>query len=192
MTNSTFFQKLKELWNRLISAVVSNFRRVSSTALETGTKSEATPANVSLKPKWLLIAEGEIGVKEVYGGEHNPRILEYGRAVTDSYSEDEIPWCAYFVNWVLLMSDIQGTGSGLARSFLDWGYHLKDPRIGCVCVFRRGSSTWQGHVGFYAGGDDTYVYLLGGNQSNEVSISKYRKSKLLGYRWPTRPNAEEA
>jgi hypothetical protein len=73
-----------------------------------------------------------------------------------------------------------------ARSWLAWGRKLDKPTVGCVVVFWRGKRDgWQGHVGFYAGraknGD---ILVLGGNQSDAVSIRPYPMERLLGYRWP--------
>ena len=52
---------------------------------------------------------------------------------------------------------------------------------GAVLVFSRGSG---GHVGFAMGHDDTHFYVLGGNQSDAVTIARIAKSRLLGARWP--------
>jgi len=53
-------------------------------------------------------------------------------------------------------------------------------------VFPRGNQGWQGHVGFYlrtieVNGTE-YYYILGGNQSNKVSIELFRANKSLGIR----------
>jgi hypothetical protein len=48
-------------------------------------------------------------------------------------------------------------------------------------VFERGSS---GHVGFAIGEDDANFFVLGGNQSDAVTIARIAKSRLLGARWP--------
>jgi len=55
-------------------------------------------------------------------------------------------------------------------------------------VFWRGTkSGWQGHVGFYAGEDATHYHVLGGNQSDSISITRIRKTRLRdgGIRWPS-------
>jgi len=102
-------------------------------------------------------------------------------------------WCAAFVNAVLNETDIDGSETVseyplTARSFLDWGYEVSkdDVQPGDIVVFPRGNQGWQGHVGFYLrtiklNGVD-YYYILGGNQSNKVSISRYRASRALGIR----------
>lgn len=55
------------------------------------------------------------------------------------------------------------------------------PITGAVLIFERGSG---GHVGFAVGQDDTHFYVLGGNQSDAVTIARIAKSRLLGARWP--------
>lgn len=55
------------------------------------------------------------------------------------------------------------------------------PIPGAVLIFERGSG---GHVGFAIGQDDTHFHVLGGNQSDAVTIARIAKSRLLGARWP--------
>tara|TARA_R110002126_G_scaffold44153_2_gene126133 strand:+ start:545 stop:1216 length:672 start_codon:yes stop_codon:yes gene_type:complete len=50
------------------------------------------------------------------------------------------------------------------------------PITGAVLVFERGSG---GHVGFAIGQDDTNFYVLGGNQSDAVTVARIAKSLLL-------------
>lgn len=133
---------------------------------------------------WCEIAAKELGIEEVPGTESNPRIIEYHKATTLKATSDEISWCASFVGWALQSAGIQPTHSAAARSYLNWGKELKEPKFGCVTVLKRGNSSWQGHVGFYVGGDSFHVKLLGGNQSDKVSIANFKKSDVLGYRWP--------
>ena len=89
------------------------------------------------------------------------------------------------MNWVFAELNMRGTGSALARSWLDWGQPLSQPRYGCVAVLTRGTSDgWQGHVGFFLRADAQYIYLLGGNQLEAVCENTYPIESLLGYRWP--------
>ena len=101
-------------------------------------------------------------------------------------------WCAAFVNAVLEESQIPTTDAHAypltARAILDWGQKIskQDIKPGDIVVFPRGNSSWQGHVGFYLktleiNGVEYYM-ILGGNQSNKVSIVPYRASKALGIR----------
>ena len=91
-------------------------------------------------------------------------------------------WCSSFVNWCVTRAGLVGAISKAARSWLDWG-EACEPQYGCICVLWRGApSGWQGHVGILVGEDHSNVYLLGGNQSNRVRVSRYPKSQVLGYR----------
>lgn len=136
------------------------------------------------EPLWLSAARGEIGVKEIPGVRAQSRILEYFRASGHGkIISDETAWCAAFVNWALLRAGIRGTMALNARSFLGWG-KASEARLGAVCVFSRGNSPWLGHVGFYVGETDSHLRILGGNQSDGVTIANYPKSRLIGVRWP--------
>ena len=138
-------------------------------------------------PDWMQYAEGEIGVTETPGASHTQRILEYHQETSLGASDDETPWCASFANWVLKQAGIAGTNSAAARSFMQWGKEISEPQYGCIVVLKRGTQSWQGHVGFYVGEeDDGTLWILGGNQSNQVSVSKYQKSQVIGYRMPKR------
>ena len=93
-------------------------------------------------------------------------------------------WCAAFVNAVLYVNNIQGTGAVDARSFLQWGMDTRHPQQGDIVVLWRGSpSSWKGHVGFFKGVDAAgNVLILGGNQSDRVSIEAFSPSRVLSYR----------
>ena len=131
---------------------------------------------------WLDIAKAEIGVKEIPGKKHNERILEYHKATSLESTEDEVPWCSAFVSWCLEKAQVPSTRNAWARSYLAWGRKIETPVEGCIVVFSRGSAS--GHVAFYLGESDSQIKVLGGNQSNQVSIEYYPKSRLLGYRLP--------
>ena len=140
--------------------------------------------NEEQMPKWLEIARKELGQAEIKGSKHNPRIIDYHFATSLKATEDEVPWCSSFANWCMKQAMIKGTGSAAARSWLEWGHKVEKPVPGTICIFRRGSDPKSGHVGFYVGEDDHTISLLGGNQGDRVSVAKYKKSELLGYRWP--------
>ena len=135
-------------------------------------------------PTWFDVAKKEIGVKEKRGGE-NPRIIEYHSTTTLSADEDEVSWCSSFVNWCFKQVNIKGTNNAAARSWLNWGTELKEPKQGCVVIYWRvAPDSWQGHVGFVDRVEAGKVYTLGGNQGDAVSIKSFPKSQVLGYRWP--------
>ena len=144
------------------------------------------------EPAWMAEARALVGLKEIVGSKHEPRIVQFFADAGHPWvKDDETAWCAAFVNAMLKRAGIDGTGSLAARSFLQWGEKLDKPRVGCIAVFWRGSkNSWQGHVGFYVGEEGSNILVLGGNQGNAVSIAKYPKSRLLGYRWPVEKKPE--
>ncbi len=141
---------------------------------------------LSSDPEWLKLAWADHGQKEIKGSRDNPLVVQYFKDVGHGWvKDDETAWCAAFVGSCLARAGLPHTGSLAARSYLQWGSKTTRPKRGDIVVFKRGNSSWQGHVAFYLGSDSKYVYVLGGNQSNMVKVSRYAKSKLLGYRAPT-------
>lgn len=100
-----------------------------------------------------------------------------------NYKAYGFPWCAAFLNDIFTECGVKGTGSNMARSFLDIGEHISEPRPGDIMVFWRveKDSPW-GHAGLYVYEDADQYYILGGNQDNRVKIKPYLKSTLLGVR----------
>lgn len=138
----------------------------------------------TLIQKAFEVAKTQIGVKEISGSKDNPQIIEYLKSC--NYSDeitlhDEIPWCSAFVTWCLQQAGGKGTRSLAARSYLGWGKASKGVP-GDVVVLRRGTSSWQGHTGFLVEKGTLYIKVLGGNQANAVSIKKYPRVMVLGYR----------
>lgn len=147
------------------------------------------------KPIWLEHALKDEGVHEVRGGE-TPRIIEMHSHCSLHAKEDEIPWCAAAVNCWLEECGIPGTKSAAARSFLQWGIELPEPKEGCIVVIQQrkaGQDTATGstsgyHVGLWIGQDAERVWIFGGNQSDSVKKSGFGLNgyRVCGYRWPER------
>ena len=150
-------------------------------------------------PSWLQIAEGELGVKEVPGKGHHPRILEYHDSTNlhaRAAGKDETPWCSSFCNWAIEQAGYVGTDSARARSWLRWGLEVAHPTVGAVCVIKRrgkGPDSATGsrggwHVGFVGQGMETrgFIRLLSGNARDQVKYSNYPLEKYIikGYRMP--------
>ncbi len=162
-------------------------------------------------PPWYEIALEELAarVAEQGSGDH-PRILEYLSTCTDledgEAERDSTPWCSAFVNWCLIRSGIEGTNSGWARSWADWGESIDPPRPGAVAVWARGRTSAEappvtGHVAFLVEDLGDSLLVLGGNQCDSVCLKVYPKRgyltdtvtsavpvrelyELLGCRWP--------
>lgn len=123
---------------------------------------------------------------EVPGGHSNPRIQETYKCVDDvghaELDDSEVPWCSCFANWAIQKAGGRGTRSAAARSWLRWGKHLDKPEVGCIVVFERGNNGWSGHVAFVVSFDHDSIECLGGNQGNDLRVTTYLRSKVLGYR----------
>jgi uncharacterized protein (TIGR02594 family) len=131
----------------------------------------------------LEIALTQYGQKEIAGEKDNTVIVKYAKDIgMDWVKHDETAWCAIFVNWCFLKSGFDFKWKANARSWLLQGQMTDTPALGDVVIFKRGNSAWQGHVGFYINETHGYINVLGGNQSNQVKISMYLKSKVLGFR----------
>lgn len=131
------------------------------------------------------IAQGYIGTTEGPGPEDNPSIMGmYASVGHDWVEHDSVAWCAAFVGHCLEKAGLRSTRRLNARSYLDWGIpvDLADAQEGDIVVFSRGSKPWQGHVGFFVRAEGAMIEVLGGNQSDAVSIRRYAKSRLLGVR----------
>ena len=95
-------------------------------------------------------------------------------------------WCAAYVDYVLELNGLNGTDSLLAKSYLGWGIQVQEPELWDVVIFDRGREAWQGHVGFYMGSftrnGQVFYMILGGNQSDAVTIEAYPRNKVQGIR----------
>lgn len=101
----------------------------------------------------------------------------------------DIPWCGAFVATCLRLWEptigLPANPLG-ARNWREFGQPCA-PQFGAIMVFWRGSPRgWKGHVGFYHGEDSTHYHILGGNQSNAVTVTRVAKRRLLGARWPNK------
>jgi len=140
--------------------------------------------------KLLNTALSQIGTKETVGKLHNPEVLKYFVDIGHSWvKDDETAWCSAFVNWVVYetnskyQTDFPKSDKLNARSWLNVGHKVSKPEIGDIVVLWRSSRTsWKGHVGIFVRETPNWIYILGGNQGNKVSIQAYRKNRLLEYR----------
>lgn len=141
------------------------------------------------KPRWIAIAEAELGVKEIAGSRHNSKIVEY-HATTGNFGDDETAWCSSFVNWVMKQAGYTGTNSAGARSWARWGKKVDRPAYGAIAVidWDGPGPGWKGHVGFVVGKSGNSIRLLGGNQSDAVNIKNFGTSKIIAYVFPSNYN----
>lgn len=133
--------------------------------------------------KILLKAISQIGVNEIAGKKSNKQIVEYHRYSTkdnDKGMDDSIPWCASFICWVLEVSGFRSTNSKMARSYERWGFDVSNRVLpGDIITFwRKSKSSGYGHVGIFLLTKNGYAYVLGGNQNDEVNVTRYKMDKV--------------
>lgn len=154
----------------------------------------------SVKPLPRTIAEALrfYGVTESPGNKNNATIMSWSRELTDAgcdltdYSGDSIPWCGLFCAYVTFRrrGNIgEVVKSPLwARSWANYGKPVGVAGLGDILVFSRNGG---GHVGFYAAEDAECYHVLGGNQSDAVTITRIAKSRCIAVRRPIYINTPE-
>lgn len=144
-------------------------------------------ATLSDAMPWLDEAKRLKGTKEVAGKGNNPDILDWAKQLDIWYPNDEIPWCGLFVAHCVgstLPDEPLPTNPLGARNWGAFG-DACDVIDGAIASFWRGSkSGWLGHVGIVTGQTKNTIEIIGGNQSNQVSIIQMPKDRLLATRWP--------
>lgn len=135
---------------------------------------------------WMREADRWLGLKEIPGSKHHPQILSWWESIKQSYRDDETSWCAAYVGGILEEIGIESTRSAAARSYEKYGVAVTTPTYGAITVFWRESRTgWKGHVAFLVGVTKAGELLcLGGNQDNAVTVAKFSRDRLLGFRFP--------
>ncbi|MFN7178384.1 TIGR02594 family protein [Hyphomonas sp.] len=137
-------------------------------------------------PRMLLEGLKTFGTLEGPGAEDHPVIMGWAKEVgvpkiEQVFTADSVPWCGLWMAVIAKRAGKPVNPNALwARSWLNWGSAVAEPKLGDVLVFRRGNTS--GHVGLYVGEDDGAFHVLGGNQGDKVSIVRIARSRLLGAR----------
>ncbi|WP_017444822.1 TIGR02594 family protein [Gayadomonas joobiniege] len=147
------------------------------------------PFQIPVSMPWMFAAHNLLGTQEQPGRGSNEAIIGWAQELEmTSYDDDDIPWCGLFVAHCIaaqLPYEALPNNPLGARQWQHFG-HSVTPRFGSLMVFWRGSRDgWQGHVGFYWAEDEQAYQILGGNQSNAVTITRIAKNRLIDARWPT-------
>lgn len=135
---------------------------------------------------WMVVAKSILGVKEAPGPKNNPIIMEWAvvARVAKVYTADSIPWCGTTMAFCFAQLGIEPVKDPLwALNWAKFGTAIPKtkPVYGAVAVFKRKGG---GHVGLVVGHDNDALHILGGNQSDAVTITRVSKSRLVALRWP--------
>lgn len=139
-------------------------------------------------PAWVTELKSVLGRHEVKDNAFLKKWLKRdGKTLGDPA---KLPWCGDAVETPLKLhlKDEKWPKELIenpywARNWTKFGVPASHIPYGAIVVFERGSG---GHVGFAVGisKDGKNLYVLGGNQSNSVSIAPIAISRLLASRWP--------
>jgi uncharacterized protein (TIGR02594 family) len=137
------------------------------------------------------LASGLLGLNENTNASQINSFLRAGGVNLDAASQ---AWCAAFVNSSLKQIGVDGSGSNVATSFLNWGQSVNPADVlrGDVLVQSRGLAAGQlgGHVGFATGatrmfGGQQQLQMLSGNTSDKVGLGWYNASEISARRAET-------
>ena len=144
------------------------------------------------------IALRYVGLEELTKqGEDHP-FIQWCFSLCDGFrlkTPDATPWCSAFMQHAPWELRLPRSKSAAARSWLRVGTPVPIERAAIgfdVVILQRGEGKQPsadvinapGHVGFFAGIEekDRKVLLLGGNQSDMVSIARFPLTRVLGVR----------
>ena len=148
-------------------------------------KDTRPPINDSDMKDLLYEVLSHYGLSEIAGPSSNPEILEFFKDLGYDWVTDDstTSWCSAMLSYYAKKCGYQYHVGLDARGWLDMPVKVLKPSIGDIVVLWRGSpSDWRGHVGLFINWDDTKIWILGGNQSNTISITPYARERLLGFR----------
>jgi len=147
----------------------------------------APAASAAAPAVWYEEAKRLLGLREGPGSRDNPTIIDWADQLGIDYDHDDIPWCGLFVAHCVgaTLPDEPLPDNPLgARNWARFG-EAADKAPGAILVFwRESQNSGKGHVGFYRGEDATAFHVLGGNQSDSVSVTRVAKNRCLAIRRP--------
>lgn len=141
-----------------------------------------------------VIERGEVGVHEVGGNNHGPRIAEYQASVGLQPGD---AWCAAFQFWAFdqaaralgVENPCPKTGGALRMlRQAAIGYHVSQPDAGCLVFEDHGAGL--GHVSFVMEVHDDEMLVIAGNSNtdgsrngNQVCVHpmRYDDPRIAGY-----------
>ncbi len=133
---------------------------------------------------WIENARNKIGISEIKGPKNNHLIVAMWKAIKrGGIKNDETPWCSAFIGTCLEEAGLVSSRYESASSYIEWGVPC-EICYGCIALIKREGGSGY-HVTFPIGIDNAgNFYGIGGNQDNQVKISKFKLSRVKYCRWP--------
>jgi uncharacterized protein (TIGR02594 family) len=135
-------------------------------------------------PPWIILARKKIGLHETI---NNKTLKDWLKSDGNTLGDPaKNPWCGDFMETVIaitLPDEPMITNPYWALNWKKFGISIDLVALGAVAPFKRPGG---GHIGIVVGHETGYFHILGGNQSNAISIMKIDKDRLSGpLRWPS-------
>jgi uncharacterized protein (TIGR02594 family) len=138
-------------------------------------------------PLMLLEALKLYGTVETPGAGNNPTIMAWAAETgVSGYTADSVPWCGLAMAVICKRAGKKLPAGPLwALNWSKFGVEAGQPMLGDVLTFTRDGG---GHVALYVAEDQAAYHVIGGNQSDAVSITRIDKKRLYRARRPTYTN----
>ena len=134
---------------------------------------------------YLEHARKDIGLREIKGPKHAPRISKLLARLGAWWSDDDTPWCGVILaGWFAECGLPYPKHYYRALAWAEYGAGTPVPMLGAIAVLKR---VGGGHVGLVTAvsKEGRYVRLLGGNQGDAVSEVWFDTSaRPMVYRMP--------
>lgn len=144
------------------------------------------------------IAHSYKGITEKKGRDENNLLITswLKLCLPDSYlgagKFDETSWCSAFIhgvfieaygwnNWIKYVRDKDVNSLAKSWKRVNEGFfevNTKEAQRGDIVILDRGSKSWQGHIGIFERMEGNRIYIVGGNQSDTVSVAGFPVWKL--------------
>lgn len=140
-------------------------------------------------PPWVVEARRKIGLHEKT---NNKTLRDYLKSDGNTLGDPAVlPWCGDFQETIIaltLPTEPMVDNPYYALNWKKFGVPIESVSLGAIAPFERRDGNGKligGHIGTIVGHDKTHYHVLGGNQSNAITVSRIAKDRLSGpLRWP--------
>jgi uncharacterized protein (TIGR02594 family) len=136
---------------------------------------------VAEMPPWMQEMHRRKGLHE---RRNNRTLSEWLKRGLYLGNPKRVPWCGDAVETcfaVTMPNEPLPANPFWAQAWATFGDEV-EARVGAVGVVRWSATT--GHVGFVSRVTPSSIWLLGGNQSDEINNAEFPRSRFIGFRWP--------